>query len=51
MIEIKSTLDILFPTKFNRENDGDLYSACSNPTSVVLNMPIDKDARYWERQT
>ena len=28
--------DILFPTKVNLENDGDLFSACSNPTSVVL---------------
>ena len=27
---------ILFLTKVNRESDGDLYSACSNPTSVVL---------------
>ena len=27
---------ILFPIRMNLENDGDLYSACSNPTSVVL---------------
>ena len=27
---------IIFPTKVNLENDGDAYSACSNPTSVVL---------------
>jgi hypothetical protein len=27
---------ILFQTKVNFENDGDLYSACSNPTIVVL---------------
>ena len=31
----KRTMNILFPTKGNLENEGDLFSACSNRTSVV----------------
>ena len=31
---------ILFPTKVNLENDGDLYSACSNPTIVEFNAVL-----------
>ena len=29
-------MNILFPTKVNLENKGNLYSASSNPTNVVL---------------
>jgi hypothetical protein len=43
-------LYILFPTKVNFENDGDLYSTCSNHTSVdlviVLVIKISKSAWY-----
>ena len=33
---IQNLFYILFPTKINLENEGNLYSASSNPTNVVL---------------
>jgi hypothetical protein len=37
IFKFKSNLNpILFPTKVNFENEGDIYSACSNLTCVVL---------------
>jgi hypothetical protein len=38
------TDNILFPIKVNRENEGDLYGACSSPTNVVLGIIIGKGA-------
>jgi hypothetical protein len=43
--------DILFPTELHFKNVYYLYSACSNPTDVVLlivlSMIIGKSAWYW----
>ena len=44
---------IFFPTELHLKNVHYLYSACSNPTIVVLlivlSMIIGKDAWYWDR--
>ena len=46
---------ILFSTSFHLKNAYYLYSACSNPTNVVLvsvlSMIIGKGAWYWDRQS
>ena len=47
--------DILFSTKVNLENVGNLYNACSNPNYVVLviilGIIIGKGASYCGRQS
>jgi hypothetical protein len=51
---IEKTLFIFFPTRVNIENEDYLFSACSNPTDVVLvivlGIVIGEIAWYWERQ-
>ena len=46
-------VNILFPTELHLKNVYYLYSACSNPTNVVLlivlSMIIGKGAWYWDR--
>ena len=32
----RENINIIFPIKVNLENESNLYSACSNPTNVVL---------------
>ena len=39
--------DIFFPTKVNRENEGDLYSACSNPTIVESHALLARGLIGW----